>query len=226
MTDLEKRIIACAIGEIENPEFAVTQQFFEVHKVLRDNTDVPVILKVFLEKNDTALVYFPVQGERFYFVVDIQTQPDIQVRFTFAGANYCVYLSAGSYELSAMEIEKMTTLVPTKSWSKGDKWNNGTRPFTKVMFEPTPGPGEFHDKLIKLLDYLESDIPGVTTLIAKYNGYIQVAAMYHNGNSNLGGISLNPLLIKRMSVLNIGLDFDVYAEGNLFKEEDGSWYEE
>jgi hypothetical protein len=44
--------------------------------------------------------------------------------------------------------------------------------------------------------------------------------MFHNGNSMLGGIHLDISVLQRLTALNLGIDVDLYAEGNLFLEED------
>ena len=224
--DIEKLITACAIAEVDKPTLAATEQFFEVHSVARDSNDMPIIAGVLMNKKDSnANVYFSVVDEEFYFVVYVDLEPEIKMRWTNTEAKYSIYFTAGSDVMPAKTIENLTRLTATTSWNKGDKRNNGTYLFTKVIFEPNPEPGEFQSKFEKLLDYLETDVQGVGELVAKFNGYIQVAAMYHNGNSMLGGASLDALSIKRLSALNLGVDFDIYAEGNLFKEESGDWYE-
>lgn len=219
------RIIACAIEEVENANFAATQQFLEVYQIVRDN-GVPVVSRVDTETDDdNATVYFPVQGEKFYFAVYLDTEPEISVRWTDTEDAYSVYFAIVSETLDSPMISAMTNLKPTKSWSKGDKSANGFQNFTKVIFEPNPEADEFDDKIEKLLDYLLTDKENIKRLVDNYGGYIQVSAMFHNGNTALGGVHLNKDIIRKLADLNLSIDFDLYAEGNLFKEEDGSWYE-
>ncbi len=112
----------------------------------------------------------------------------------------------------------MTTVKPTGGWDKGDKWNDKTfRKYTAVHFEPNPEPDEFEDKLRKLLDYLEQDKEGILSLVEKAEGHIQVAMEFHNGNTMLGGPYISKENIKRMSSLNLEIDFDLYANGKFFK---------
>ena len=42
--------------------------------------------------------------------------------------------------------------------------------------------------------------------------YIQVATVFHNGNTMLGGHHPDKDIIKRLAALNLELDFDLYAE--------------
>jgi hypothetical protein len=112
----------------------------------------------------------------------------------------------------------MTKLKPTSGWNKGDARKSGKAfyNFTALHFEPNPEPDEFEDKLKKLLDFLESDIGGVTALADKVSVQIQVATIFHNGNTMLGGHHLDKDIIKRLAALNLEVDFDLYAEGNMF----------
>jgi hypothetical protein len=91
-------------------------------------------------------------------------------------------------------------------------------PVKREMFEPNPEPDEFEDKLRSLLVFLQQDIEGVKLLVEKAGGYIQVAMEFHNGNTMLGGPHISPDLVKQMSLLNLGVDFDLYVGGNSFKE--------
>lgn len=164
-------------------------------------------------------MYFPVKDEDFFFAVYVDIEPEVAVRWVGSEAAFSVYFSVVPEDLTAEEIEEMTILKPTGSWSKGDKCNNGFRHFTKVMFEPNKEPDEFEDKIKKLIDYLLTDRESVIRLVNEYGGYIQVAASFHNGNSMLGGVNLSSDIIKALADLNLSIDFDLYAEGNLFLED-------
>jgi hypothetical protein len=52
---------------------------------------------------------------------------------------------------------------------------------------------------LKLLDQLETDKSGVAALVEKEGGMIQVAMEFHNGNTMLGGSSLDRETIARMA---------------------------
>ena len=118
----------------------------------------------------------------------------------------------------------LSTGNPT-SW----KWDlgNGTTSFLKNPAVTYFAPGkynvklikttdEFEDKLTKLLDYLEQDNEGVEKLVNDAGGYIQVYSSFHNGNTMIGGHHLEKDHIKRLSKLNLEIDFDISADGNFF----------
>lgn len=213
------RIIEKAIEEIQNPKFDVTKQFLEIHNIiLRDG--VPVINRVDLENKELGpIVYFEVEDEHFYFVVYLNVEPEIAVRWTDTEAGYRICLAAGFNELHTDEIIAMTTLTPTMYWNKGDKSLLGSeKTFTKVIYEPNIEADGFGGKLGKLLAYLEQDVAGVKRLVKEANGYIQVAAMFHNGNTMLGSVFMNADVMKRLVTLGLNIDFDIYAEGNFFHD--------
>jgi hypothetical protein len=123
--------------------------------------------------------------------------------------------------LDLQELAKLTNLTSTDGRNIGDKkhpnsgaivWKEST-----IFFEPNPEADEFEDKLTKLLDYLEQDIEGVEKLVKNAGGYIQVYSCFHNGNTAIGGHYINKDQIKRMSKLNLEIDFDISAQGNFFK---------
>jgi hypothetical protein len=214
----DKEIIQKAIEEIQTKTFGVTQQFLAIHEIDLDNVDK---LRIDREMQDgTIIVYFPVKREKFSFVVYFDTAPEVVVRFVGTAPYVSVYFRATSSTLDFQELAAYTILPNSIGWNKGDKRRTGntTYQFSCIMFEPNPEPDEFEDKLRSLLVFLQQDIEGVKLLVEKAGGYIQVAMEFHNGNTMLGGPHISPDLIKQMSLLNLGVDFDLYVGGNSFKE--------
>lgn len=211
------QIIEKAIEEVETKTHGVTEQFLDVHKVVyADNR--PKIARVDTDKEDEAIVYFNVEGEKFFLAVYVDLKPIVSVRWTNTEPYHSVYFRASSDVLSLKELAQMTTLTSTRGRNKGDKkkpdggtveWKQST-----IDFEPNPEADEFEDKLTKLLDYLEQDITGVANLVNKAGGYIQVYSSFHNANTMIGGHHINKDHIKRMGKLNLEIDFDISADGN------------
>jgi len=211
-------IIEKAIDEILNKKFGGTQQFLQIHQVVHID-DKPTVSRVDTERQDgTAIVYFPVVNQKFYLAVYLDTNPEISVRFVDTEPYHAVYFRATSEQLTLDEISVLTKLRPTASWSKGDKKKFGDSfyKWSNFAFEPNPEADEFEDKLKKLLDLLEQDKEGVKQLVDKAYGRIQVASCFHNGNTMLGGHHINKEMINQMAELNLEIDFDLYAEGNMF----------
>jgi Domain of unknown function (DUF4279) len=70
----------------------------------------------------------------------------------------------------------------------------------------------------KLLDFLERNIDGIRRLADIGGGQIQVASIFYNVNTMLGGFHLDKELLKRLNSLKVEIDFDLYAEGRFFLE--------
>lgn len=213
-------IIEKAINEILLKECGTTEQLLEIHEVVYEN-DKPKVLRVDRESKDgSAIVYFPIKDEKFYLAVWLDTDPQVLVRGVGTEYYNSVYLKVTSDHLSFQELSSLTKLQPTKGWNKGDtrKFGNSFYNFTALHFEPNPEPDEFEDKLRKLLDFLDQDKEGFTKLVEKADVQIQVATIFHNGNKMLGGHHLDKLIIKRLGSYNLEIDFDLYAEGKLYKD--------
>jgi hypothetical protein len=211
-------IIEKAFSEIENKHFAVTEQYLEIHELVFEGNK-PKYDRIDTESGDgTAIVYFPIKGEKFFLAIYLDTFPNLEVRAVGTEPYNSVCFVASSESLDLKELSELTTLKHSSGKNKGDKrGQSGVWSYSSISFEPNPEPDEFEDKLKKLLNYLEQDKEGITNLIEQGKGYIKVAIEFHNGNKMLGGPHLDLESIKRLGELNLEIDFDLYVGGNSFK---------
>ena len=219
MTD--ELFIQKATEEIEAKTWGVTEQFLEVHEIAYADGK-PVVARVDKDKSDgIVIVYFRVKGHQFYLAVSLETKPDISIYSVWVENDNCIYFTAYSDSMNFNQLAALTKLQTTGGWNIGDKRRPGgtiERKNSKIAFEPNPEPDNFEDKLKKLLDFLEQDREGVEALVEKADAYIQVAIEFHNGNGMLGGPHLDRKSIRRMNVLNLEINFDLYASGNPYKD--------
>ena len=217
MTD--EQAIAIIEDEFRQKTLAVTEQYLEIHSPVYVDNKIKVDRIDRESKDEYIIAYLPVQDERFYFAVYINTKTS-EVTGVTTEAFHRVYFRATSESLTIDELKAMTHLVPTETWNKGDLRKSGNSHYTFSNFTilPNPEPDEFEDKLKKLLDLLEQDKEGVKRLSEKAHGYIQVAMDIHNANGMIGGPHLDTSDISRMNELGLSIDFDLYIGGNLFKE--------
>ena len=212
-------IIEKAIEEIEQRRLGTTKQLLEVHEVVYEE-DKPKVLRVDKESQDgSVVVYFPVKGQKFYVSIHLHTEPAVTVQAVGAEPYHLVCFSVTSETLTFEQLSSLTTLTPLTGWSKGDlrKFANSFYTASTLHFEPNPEPDEFEDKLKKLLDALEQDKQGVQALASQGDILVQVASIFHNGNTMLGGHYLTKEIIKRLAALELSIDFDLYAKGKFFK---------
>ena len=217
---MTEKLIAKAIEEIEQQNFAVTKQYFSIHSIPYENGK-PKVARVDTDrKDDVAIVYFPVEEEDFFIAVYLKTKPQIEVQFVGSEAGNAVYLRVISDTLTLDEIKAITKLEPARGWNKGDRkpTPHGHYTFSAFFLEPDPvRADEVEDKIAKLLDLLEQDREGITKMARQAKAMIQVHWHSHNGNGMLGGLYLDKEMINRMAALELEIDFDVYTGGNPFE---------
>lgn len=215
----EEEIKNIAIVELENPTYETTKQYLAIHSFVKENNIIKIDRVDFESKDNIAIVYIPIVDEHFHFAIYIDI---VKKQFISIGTESWnrVYFRVTSKELSLQQIQSYTILKPTESWSKGDLRKNGKSSYNFSAYHllPNPEPDEFKDKLEKLLSVLEKDTSGIKNLVKNASAGITVAINFHNGNGMLGGIFINEKIIKRMSKLNLCIDFDLYADGNSFKD--------
>lgn len=215
----DEGLIQIAIEEIKTKTWGVTRQFLQVHEI-DDENGKPKIAGIYSSKEDgTAIVYFCVKQQQFYFAVYIDTTPETTI--TSVGTEpYCdVYLRADSTLYSFDELCTFTSLAPTRGWSKGDLRNTKIKTESCIFIEASSQPGSFEYKIAQLLNLLENDAEGTKRLAENASGYIQVIMIFHAGNSMLGGLSLSTANMQRMAALGLEINFDLHAEGYVFKED-------
>lgn len=213
------KLIAAAIAEIEQPTFGVTEQFLEIHSVSYSDGNPKVVGVIVFDDEKKAIVYFAVEKEKFYLAIYLDTTPALQVSWVGTEDYYRVCFQAYSEALTLQELSALTALKPTGGHTKGDqrKFGGGRYPGSSLEFYLNPAPNTFESKLEELLMFLEQDALGIRVLADCTESCIAVIAIFHNGNTMLGGVHLDRDVIKRLAALNLEIDFDLYAEGNLFK---------
>ena len=182
---------------------------------------MPKIERVAIEENDnSAIVYFSIEDEKFYLAVFLDTEPHVKVRFISAEGFYYVALMALSETLDYSKLCSLTVLNPVSGFNKGDE-----RPFGKLLykyswlkFRPNPEPDNFENKIKNLLDYLEQDRQGLERLVENADVHIYASLTYHNGNTDLGEFFLDNDIIHRLSEMKLRIAFHVSAKGIFFKE--------
>ncbi|SFF09014.1 hypothetical protein SAMN04487969_113149 [Paenibacillus algorifonticola] len=108
-----------ALKEIEEQSFELTKQYLSVHKLVYEN-DKPKIADVIMNDGEqSAEFYFSIVDEDYYFVVYLDTSPEVKVRFMGMSAGNRVYLSVSSNVTNLEKLLEGVHLVPIKTWQKG-----------------------------------------------------------------------------------------------------------
>lgn len=224
MTAITKEeIISIAIAELSLMTLGYTEQFLEIHQVaIRDG--IPDIEHVRILEDGIAVVYFKVHDEEFFFAVSVDMEKK-EPRWSYSEVYTQVSFVAESTELNYDALNTFTKLKPDWGWNKDPQAIQRGKRVTKIGFQPYKEPDSLENKLRNLLDYLDTDKDGIRNLITRSTGaYIITTTDVHNSNSHIGGIHLEPHIINRLADMNISIDFDFYAVGNLLKEPDWETY--
>lgn len=208
----QENIIKIAIKELISPTFQITKQYLKIYKYKKvDNNPLIERLQINHQEN-IAIVYIPIVDKDFYLSIYIDLEK-MRISGITTESKNVVYFHATSEKLNFEELKAMTILTPTKGWSIGDKRNftNGIYSFSSINFEPNPEIDSFQNKLKNLLEFLEQDRIGIKRLVTNAFGYIQASITFNNMNGCLGGLSIDKDCIKRMSNLEVKIDFDLYT---------------
>jgi hypothetical protein len=214
MIDIVKEI---ALKEIKEQSFELTKQFLSVNKLCYKEYVAFIEDVIFKEEDNTAEVYFPIEGESFYFVIYIDLLPSPGLRFMGMSAGNRVYLTVSSEEMNLDELSKGIQLIPKETWRKGEKIPNRniTRYYedSGMIFElENKKTGEVEDKLINLLKWLEplnSEI-----IVSSKEIYKLIQIVYYGYVDQMHGIQFKSDVINNIAKLNAHLDIDLYASGN------------
>ncbi len=193
---------------MKSPTLAITEQFFAVHRL----ADEPVACV--WHEHDCHWVYLRLDDERYYWVVRIEQQVDGQFRPTwgFHSPHANVYVAIFSHRLSTSEISAALSLSPTDEKEKGALMPGGRRVYGENRWYYCPSVPDcldFATKLKHLLDELPAD--KVQSLREDCSVSINVA--YYEYQGAPGGWHLESDILKKLAVLGVDLDVDLYVSG-------------
>lgn len=108
-----------AINEVINPTFELTKQIQSINKIIYKN-DLPVVEDVIINDRG-AEVYFPIEQEQYYFVVYVDTEPNLKLRFMGTSPGTEIYLWVSSETNDLDELLNILNLEPEHKWRKGER---------------------------------------------------------------------------------------------------------
>jgi hypothetical protein len=204
----KQEIQEVAIAEVLNPTFALTRQFLAVNKIVFEENTPRIEDIIIKEEENRAEVYFPIEGERYYFVVSIDLKPHVSIRSMDMSPGNSVYFLATSEEHDLDELLVLMGVEPTKIWEKGKNIrHNGFEIQASVKRT-----GNVEDKLrtlVKLLLPYKTNIQELSTLV---DVGIQIA--YWGYKEQMWGIHLDVEILRDLGILNLSVDIDLYAGGS------------
>lgn len=217
-SNLIHQFLTISLEEFKDKTWGVTKQYLEVMEILY-NDGLPVIARV--EKEDERFaVYFSVKNEKFYYTHYFRIDSEVVLDGIDITPACAIYLRVYSDELSVNEMLDQTTLIPFRTYHKGDLKGNKKNPNavnkrSSFQYQADKNDaGDFEKKLFFLLDRLESHNEELDKLREKgCELYITAFWEAYIGNTMLGGFYLNKNIIERLNRLGLEVDFDIYASG-------------
>ena len=217
---VEHVIAYIARREMKTPSLSLTKQYLEGLEVVFEGNE-PKIQRIALDQESNRFqVYFPIKDERFFLVVCVDAESLTRIEWTYIQPGNGVYFSATSEELTFEELQAMTSLKATEGWNKDQLRNSHPDDkfrykFSRFTFEPIPERAyDMEEKLLKLLDKLETDVVGVQKLAKIAHAGISVHQYDYAGFGSINGVSLDKSTIQRMAHLGLDIDFDLYVSGD------------
>ena len=116
--ELRDCLIALAREEIEKKTFGVTEQLLEVLNVVRVDGEVQIAHIDIDEDNNYAVIYIPIEGERFFIDISFRLTPEPHIFWVSHEDCHHIYFSVTSKKLNFEELSRYTKLIPMEGWSK------------------------------------------------------------------------------------------------------------
>lgn len=198
-----------AINEVLKKRLSLTKQFLEENEVPLEN-GIPKIARIDCENDEVVVVYFHVLDRGYFFgvVVRIGIEPFVERATVEAGSS--VVLTVTSKNLQLAELLAYCKFDPTEKWDIGD--------VTLFKNSPNKNSGFIYDPIAERADECSDNIEKLVTELEKYKDDIlelshnaePLIQVYWYGNAKwMSSLQLNRSLLKRISDLNLGLDFDL-----------------
>lgn len=175
------------------------------HLIYKDG--IPIIEDIINEKENSAALFFPIEGERYFFVIYVNKKPAPTIDFVCVSPGNDVYLQIIS-EASLDDLLSITKLQPSFAWRTGDPYkgreklhykHNGfeVKPFKKIT-------GYLQNKLDYLLDML---YPHKNEIIKLYKiARVEIKIHYFGCKGELDEIQFKPETLSKISDLKISLN--------------------
>jgi len=219
---MKEKIKQLVKRELINPTLEMTKQIldvlqielvedsFRIERIDIDDEKKEVTAYVNIRRTDFYLEFiFNIADSIDLYSVD--TKPFIEISFF-----------PTSETLTVDELQKLTKVQPHRKINKGEYFSNRKFQYNYNGLEylSAKGPGNITFKINSLLDLLETDIIGIKELSSQTEcSNLFVTISYHVGNGNFTGLWLEKEIINRLAKFDFELTFDIYAEGEKFKDE-------
>lgn len=194
-------IITAATVEVTERHAALTRQYL-THNQIRHLGGRPVVAHVEYRGPKSAIVYFPLEGQRFYLGVVVEQLVDILATFVFMEADSRVCLVVGNEDEAWTELP----FSPTHTLEDG---------FEYQLLDDEPG--EVSRKIARTVAALHPHRAQVARLAARDCTYLQVS--YYGYAHDLRNLHLPVQVLQQLTDLNLNLQMILRAGGGALPRE-------
>jgi hypothetical protein len=224
--ELKQILLDLSIKEFNEKSWGVTEAYLKVMEIETHN-GIPKIAKIETETDNRIAIYFSVKGEDFYYTHWFTIEPKIELTGIDITAGNSVNLILTSETLAKETILSMISFIPQNAWQKGEVYMingrsvpNRINKDSGLRFElDNNKAGDFENKILQMLVELEKHEQELFILQKDCSMYISTAWHSYNGNTCLGGFTLDNKVIERLNKLKLEIDFDLYTGGNPLLDE-------
>ncbi|MFZ4928845.1 DUF4279 domain-containing protein [Chryseobacterium sp. Mn2064] len=211
----KKEIAEIIQHELTDKNWGFTEQILEIHSPVYQNDNISI--GNITESDKEIAAYIPIMNEPFYltFYINLESK---EITGISTEPNVSVYFKATSDKINSTELEQMIQLQTTESWNKGEQKQikTGSYDISGIIIEIDKNPDTFERKLNFLLSELQKDKNGILKLSEVAKTTIHVHIDFHNDNGMIGSPFLSKDHIKKLSELNLSIDFDLYVSGKQY----------
>jgi hypothetical protein len=208
-----QRIRDIAINEVVSQTWGITQQLLSVNGIVFSD-GAPVIEDLIFTEEGTAVVYFPIVNEPYYFVVYVDLDPVTKLRTVGVCPGNTVAFVVASSQLTLEELTgNLMGVELTTTWRKGETIRG------KLIHEDSGFEIKSHEKNT---GEVEDKIQGIIKLIERQTNLRETARIAEVVQINIGyfgytewmsGIHLDAKVIQDLAELGVSVDIDLYASG-------------
>lgn len=208
-----------AICEIKSPNWLLTKQYLYVNDIVYCDGN-PEISDITFTNEGVAVVWFPIVGQSYYFVVHVEffPTPDIRLVSMSAGNKVNLVVVAENTDLHELTTA-LKGITYSCTWRKGEvrrKTKRGDVLWKDSGFEIEPYPktsGEVEDKIKTILELLKDRKQQVKEL-SKIADHVELSIGYFGYKDEMWGIHLDPDIVRELAELGVSIDIDLYASGS------------
>jgi hypothetical protein len=204
---LNQLVCSQALDEVRRPKFAVTEQFFAVHRL----SNAP--LAGVWTGDGIKEVYLRLNNVRYYWVVKFfNTKNTYKIVAVYPSAHANVNFSIFSTTFKPKEISGILGLKCSKSWEIGSLYASGRKQHTNHAWFYNSQMPDYVD-LERKLESILSDLPSQCMHMLRADCDLILHVGYYEYQGWPGGWHLSASVLRMLADVGCEFNVDLYVDG-------------